>query len=286
MIFKTTYKDRPAIAVKGANLTATFLPLDGSKMASLKTENGTELLAQAKGEKYLPLTLNGSYIAAECSAFDDMFPTIDPCNTAGYDYIDHGEVCRTKHSCKIKKDRVILSCIAKSVNALFTKEITADDSGIAIKYAIENLNKEPLPYIWAGHMMFAARQGATVFSNAPKDSNTRVMFGTAPDNPEIIGDYNTDGESYKYYITQPFSPLVCGIDYGNGEKITVSFENNTVRWLGIWMNNGSFKNMYNIALEPCTAPFDSPINAEKENVGSVISGKGKVQFTLHLQYTE
>ena len=284
MIYETTYKDRPAIAVKCRNLIALFLPFDGGKMISLKTEDGAELLEHAKGDIYLPLTLNGSYIEAECSAFDDMFPTIDPCSIAGCVYPDHGEVCRIAHSWERKEESLILSCIAESVNTRFTKEIIPEENGIAITYTIENMNEEKLPYIWAGHMMFAARKGAEVFSNAPAKSGVRVMFGNAPEEIEKIGDYHSQGESYKYYITEAFSPLICGIDYGNGEKVTVSFEGDIVRWLGVWINNGSFKGMYNIALEPCTAPYDSPVNAESERVGSVIEGKGTVCFTMHLKY--
>ena len=134
-------------------------------------------------------------------------------------------------------------------------------------------------------MMFAARKGAAAFTNAPADHEIRVMFGTAPEQPERIGDYSADGESYKYYITEPFSPLTCGIDYGRGENITVSFDNDTVCWFGLWMNNGSFKGMYNLALEPCTSPYDSPVNAAERQAESVIPGKGEICFTMHLRYT-
>lgn len=284
MIYETTYKDRFAITVEGKELTAVFLPKDGGKLASLKTLTGIELLEQAKGDHYLPLTIDGSYIDAECSAFDDMFPTIDPCTMAKHDYPDHGEVCRREHKWEIKNGILRLSCMVKSVNAEFTKEITGDEAGISIRYIIRNLSTKPLPYIWAGHMMFAGKPGAVVFSNAPEGSRKQVMFGNMPDTPEKIRPFTPNGESYKYYITEPFTPLVCGIRYSNGATITVSFDENMVRWLGVWMNNGSFKGMYNLALEPCTAPYDSPKNAENKNAGSVIPGEGSIRFTMHLRY--
>ena len=286
MIYETSYKDRFAIAVESNNLTAVFLPTDGGKMASLKTNEGKELLEQAKGENYRPLTVDGSYIDAECSAFDDMFPSIDPCEFEGYKYIDHGEVCRIEHAYDIVGDKLVLSGFAKTVNARFTKEISPLEDGIKIKYIIENLNDKPLPFIWAGHMMFAAKEGAEVFTNAPENFKIRGMFGVLPQEPHKIGEYSPFGESYKYYIEDAFSPLVCGIDYKNGEKITVSFEEEAVKYLGVWMNNGSFKGMYNIALEPCTAPFDSPENAYNENVGSVIESKEKIVFTMKIKYTK
>jgi len=285
MIIETTYKDRPAIAVEGGGLTALFLPEDGGKMASLKTTAGIELLESAKGERYLPLTLDGSYVDSECSAFDDMFPTIDPCTAYGYSYPDHGEVCRIPHSCEILGNTLKLSCTAASVEADFEKVISPALDGISIQYKITNRSNKPLPYIWAGHMMFSAHKGDAVFTNFPHNCGIKVMFGNAPEMPWIIGDFSNTGESYKYYITSPHTPLQCGIDYSNGGKITVSFDGDTVRWFGLWMNNGSFKGMYNIALEPCTAPYDSPVNAEKEGVCSVIPPLGMVRFTMHLRYT-
>lgn len=117
--------------------------------------------------------------------------------------------------------------------------------------------------------MFAGKPGVEVFSNAPADSGIPVMFGKAPEMPEKISAYAPDGEGYKYYITEPFTPLVCGIRCSSGDKVTVIFDGDGVRWLGVWMNNGSFKGMYNLALEPCTAPYDSPVNAEKEQTGYV-----------------
>ncbi|MBE6598506.1 MAG: hypothetical protein E7638_03575 [Ruminococcaceae bacterium] len=285
MIKETMYKDRPAISVEGGGLTAVFLPEDGGKMASLRTAAGEELLCGAKGERYLPLTPDGSYVDAECSAFDDMFPAIDPCTIDGHDYPDHGEVCRIPHTAENLGDKLRLSCTVQSVWADYVKEITPEEDGIAIRYEITNRNPSPLPYLWAGHMMFAAHEGDSVFSNAPEDCGMRVMFGNPPEKPNVIGPFSKEGESYKYYLTSPFSPLVCGIDYAAGGRLTASFEGDAVRWLGVWMNNGSFKGMYNLAPEPCTAPYDNPQNAEKEGAASVIPPLGTVTFTLHLKYT-
>ena len=52
VIKRTTYKDRDAISIECKHFSAIFLPLDGAKMASFKTPDGMELLAQADGEEY------------------------------------------------------------------------------------------------------------------------------------------------------------------------------------------------------------------------------------------
>ena len=45
--------------------------------------------------------------------------------------------------------------------------------------------------------------------------------------------------------------------------IALEFDSGKIPFLGVWMNNGGFKNMHSAALEPCTLPFDSPVDAEK-----------------------
>ena len=286
MIQKGFYKDRPAFIVKGKELEAKILPEDGAKLASLKTGSGRQLLEEAPGEAYRRLTLAGSYVEAECSAFDDMFPTIDPCETAGFVYPDHGDVCRVRHRAFVRDGKLFTSAVSPSVNALFEKEFSADDGGLVVCYRIENQNDASLPCLWAGHMMFAAREGAEVVTDYREDEFVRVMFGAPPGDGRLgrIGPFRADGESYKYYYKTSKAPMRCGIRYPDGGLLTVSFEGDFVRWLGVWMNNGSFKEMYNIALEPCAAPYDSPVNAGGE--GAILPPHGSASFVMRISWEE
>lgn len=94
MIAYGKYKDIFSLVLDTGRLRAAVLPENGGKLASLvDKESGTELLAQAAGKAYLPIGLDSSYVKGECSAFDDMFPTIDP-QEGGYP--DHGEVMPRK----------------------------------------------------------------------------------------------------------------------------------------------------------------------------------------------
>ena len=287
MIYKTNYKKRPAVAVDCDKFKAVFLPYDGAKLASLCTLEGKELLEQAKGEEYLRLGLNSDYISCECSAFDDMFPTVDPCEINGRKYLDHGEVCRRTHLMTLGESKVSFLCKADEVGAFFKKTAYSKNGALIIDYEIENTLNEPLPYIWAGHIMFAGRAGACAFDNFPKSAETVTMFGNPPKN-RYIGEleaFSVSGESYKYYYTSSNAPLSCGVFYPDtDEKVVVSFDGDAVKYLGVWINNGSFKGMHNIALEPCTAPFDSPIRAQNAGKCSYIAPKSTVKFTFKFEY--
>lgn len=286
MIKRTTYKDRPAFCVEGEHLTAVFLPEDGGKMASL-TDGCREFLAQAPGECYKRLLPDGEYVPSECSGFDDMFPTIDPYIPEagiyrGKIYPDHGEVCRYPMTVKQMEHALEFSFDSKLFAVRFSKRICCEDGGIAIHYAIENRGEEVFPYIWAAHCMLQAQADAQILFPYDSDAPIRTMFGkqlsrmkTEPCTP--------DGESYKYYFTESIPEGWCGYRYGDGKTLLLQYPKEIVRYLGVWINNGSFKSMYNIALEPCTAPYDKPDAAMAQGYCSVLQPGENLQF--HLLFT-
>ncbi len=287
MISKEYYKDRPAVKIADDTIECMFLPEDGAKLVSLKTKDGRELLAQARSKEYKRLFLDSNYIDSECSAFDDMFPTIDPCTINELDYLDHGEVCRCEHKCTINNDSVNFECILPKLNIVFSKNVCVEDGTLYVKYAINNLNNFEFPYIWAGHMMFAGEEDAFVTSDFSGDSEIKVMFGNPTHRNEINKLQTYGNKQYKYYYVEKKNPLSCGIIYPNSNlKVLVDFDGDAVKHLGVWMNPGDLNEMYNIALEPCTALYDSPINAASAGDISVLAAHETVEFTLKIRYEE
>ena len=273
MINTTTYKDRPAIAV------------DGAKLASFKMKNGDEILAQAPGEKYLRLGIDSNYVECECSAFDDIFPTIDVCVVNGMDYIDHGEVCRREHEYVMEEDSVTFKCELKELNISYLKTVYIEDKTLCIRYNIMNHNSFPFPFVWAAHMMFVGEKGAYVVSDYSENASKEFMFGrpVSSEKAHILEEYGTNKE-YKYYFKEDKAPMKCGIVYAKtGKQISVEFNNDVVKYLGVWMNPGDLNGMYNLALEPCTALYDSPIKAEETNTASYIEAQSNVEFVLKLK---
>ncbi len=283
MIKRSMYKKREAITLEGRSFSAVFLPSDGAKLASFKTNDGIELLAQAKGEEYKRLFLDSDYVKSECSAFDDMFPTIDPCTVNGFEYLDHGEVCRREHTAEINDDNVCFTCFLPSLNITYKKVVRIENDALFINYIIENHNDFSFPYIWAAHMMLIGEEGAYAISNFPKDSQIKVVNGNPTGDVHFLPDIGN--KNYKFYYTNTVSPLKCGVVYPKSKlEVNVEFDNDVIKYFGVWVNPGDLNKMYNIAIEPCSAPYDSPINAEKENVCSQLMPKEKVEFTLKMSY--
>ena len=277
MITEAFYKDRKAVILQNEHLSATFLPFDGAKLVSLKDKTQEEYLAQREGERYRVLGIDTGYVSAECSAFDDMFPTVDPCTINNMPYLDHGEVARIPHSFEIANDAVTFSCRLDTLGINYQKTAFLKDETLYITYKIQNLNDFSFPYIWAGHIMLRGEDGIKATSPL-QNSPTAIMFGAPQGDIDTLCAFGKSKE-WKYYYTSELSPFCCAVEYPkSNRKVSVGCSGDTIRYLGVWLNPGDLNNMYNIALEPCSALYDSPEKAG--DTLSYINPHETIEFTL------
>ena len=291
-IYHANYKNRPAIVVESHGLKGTFLPQDGGKLASLITPSGRELLVQNPNPEYAVLTPEGSYADAECSGFDDMFPTIDPYTPqegiyAGVTYPDHGEACRRPMEMELTDGSVLLHGRSRLFAVTYDKVITPENDGsISVSYTFTNHGAEPFLYLWAAHCLLAGVPDGIVTSPYAKDAPAIMMFG--PPNAEQysrtqLGEAPTDLPAYKYYYLERAAEGFCGYQYPSyHEEFRLSYDPAKVPYLGVWLNNGGFNGLYCIALEPCTAPFDRPDIAAQRDCASILPPNSSFSFTLRL----
>ncbi|MBQ9780028.1 MAG: hypothetical protein IJW00_03690 [Clostridia bacterium] len=296
-ITRTTYKSRPALAVTTRAMTALFLPEDGGKLASIKTADGFEFLCQNPAPDYTPLTYDGSYVDSECASFDDMFPTVDPYTPtegeyAGITYPDHGETCRLPYEVAINGGSVKLSASSRILPLTYEKVITPQpDGSLTVTYTIENSGNESLPFIWAAHCMLRGQDDLRIVTPYPADTPVTYMFGaTAADSlplDRLSGYVPGIGRAYKYYFDEPSDGgFVSAIYEESGHRFEMDFGTpfgSALPYLGVWINNGEFKDYYNIALECATAPYDAPDRAMRSGYCPEIPRRSRWEFTLRIR---
>ena len=296
-ITPAVYKSRPAIRVETATLTALFLPEDGGKLVSVTSNrDGFEFLCQNPSPDYARLTYDGSYVDSECSSWDDMFPTIDPYTPAtgeyaGITYPDHGEVCRLPMTVTAEGDSVVLSCTSRLFAVDFEKKITPEaDGALALTYTIRNRGREDFPYVWAAHCMMQGADDLRVESPYPADAPAAYMFG--PEGREtfprdrLMGYGAGTGAAYKLYYTEPTDGgFLRAVYTESGHAFEMDYRDSAVAipYVGLWINNGSFKGYYNIALECASAPYDAPHKAMERGYCSVIPAGESLTFTLRVR---
>ena len=296
-ITPAVYKSRPALRVTTATLTALFLPEDGGKLVSVTSNrDGFEFLCQNPSPDYARLAYDGSYVASECSSWDDMFPTIDPYTPAsgeyaGITYPDHGEVCRLPMTVTAEGDSVVLSCTSRLFAVDFEKKITPEaDGALALTYTIRNRGREDFPYVWAAHCMMQGADDLRVESPYPADAPAAYMFG--PEGREtfprdcLMGYGAGTGAAYKLYYTEPTDGgFLRAVYTESGHAFEMDYRDSAaaIPYVGLWINNGSFKGYYNIALECASAPYDAPHKAMERGYCSVIPAGESLTFTLRVR---
>ncbi len=291
------YKDRPAEVVESTSLIATFLPEDGAKMASLRVkESGKELLVVRKEKQYKVLEYTGDYCAAECSGFDDMFPTIDPFVLSdgaykGIPYPDHGEVCRLSYVVHRDGEKLVFRATSKIFPVEYEKSVWAtEDGGIDIEYIYRNTGKSSFPFLWAAHIMLQGEDGAKVFTSYSEETIPELMFATEGFQQEelpvdcLTGHEPGEGAAYKYYYMQPMPEGRFGLSYTDGSKLTFELDPEKIPYFGIWLNNGKFQDLYSITPEPCTIPLDAVDRAAQRGYESAIPGESEFVFKLHISW--
>ena len=126
----------------------------------------------------------------------------------------------------------------------------------------------------AGRRVGRGRNGTLQHDALPLDRLTGYAPGT--------------GAAYKYYYTQPTpAGWLTGIYTASGHSFTLDYRADSasaaVPYVGIWINNGAFRDYYNIALECCTAPYDAPDKAEAHGYPASLPPHASRRFTLRVR---
>ena len=296
---KTTFKDRPAVVVESTNLIATCLPEDGAKLVSLRVKkSGKELLVVKPEEQYKVLEYAGDYCSSECSGFDDMFPTVDPFAFSegpygGITYPDHGETCRIPYTVDMGHDSVVFRAKSRLFPIEYQKIVRLTDEGdFAVIYRFHNHGEHEFPFLWAGHIMLQGGDGIRVSTPFTEDTPIEMMFadGEAVDEnlpkDRLIEYQPAKGMTYKFYYLDTMKEGKFGLDYPDGTRLSFEVDPNKLPYLGLWLNNGKFQDLYSITPEPCTIPFDSVERAQKRGYRSVIPAGSDFAFEIKIVWKD
>jgi hypothetical protein len=282
MITRSTYKDKACYVLQGRGLSASVIPEPGGKVASLKDlASGLEHMVQREGDVYREQPYGGVYVDAECSGFDDMFPTIDTCHCEcppwrGTVLPDHGEVWSLPWQHEVRGDVLHLRVRGVRMPYLLEKRVSIPaDRTLRLDYVLTNESAFNMDFLWAAHVMAAAAEGAriilprccrtamTTFSTSGRmgrygDSVPWPVF-TGPDGRQHRADVvrpPAAADNEKYYFRDPLDEGWCAVRSAGGSLLALSFPVATVPYLGVLLNEQGWDNRTNVFLEPCTATFD------------------------------
>jgi hypothetical protein len=163
-----------------------------------------------------------------------------------------------------------------------------DDGGFDIRYFVENGGEQPFDSIWAGHVMLRGEDGMRLITPFSEDAPIEMVFATDGYDTDklprdrLCGFEPNVGAAYKFYYLDRMSEGYFGVRYTDGRQLMFEFDEKKLPYLGVWLNNGEFQGIYNIAPEPCTAPFDAPHKAKVKGYSSEIPAKETFEFCIHI----
>lgn len=281
-IAEAAYKDARSLILESHLLRVTIVPDRGSKMASLvHKRTGFECLYQLAGETFRKAAYGDPYDRGEVAGFDEMFPTITECFCDIYPWKgtvmpDHGEVWSIPWHFEAAGSSVRLYVHGVRFPYVLSKEISFENANtILLRYRVENTCAFPFPVMWAAHPLFNTTPGSRIIL----PQCVRSIMNTVP-GPALGGyggrfDYpisktgegkkwdlsrvgGNDGQLYfKYFsldaLDEGFAILH---DPKSLETIAMVWPVEQLPYLGMWVNEGAWEGQFNVAPEPCTAPFD------------------------------
>jgi len=308
-IYVSQYKNQRAITIESERIAAQFLPGIGAKLASLIYKPlGFEVLVQKPWKEYRVQPYDGNYVAGECSGLDDMFPTIDECYYESYPWKgtrlpDHGEVWSLPWDLTVERERLCFVTHGVRFPYRLEKRVSLVGEGtLHFAYQLTNLSPFEFAFMWAAHPMINLEEGAELV--LPSGVKEIVTVLSQDDALGTYGDHFTwpvaklpDGQEWdlrwmkpksarrfaKYFVRGRMPEGWCALKYHRSNlTLVLSFPVDRVPYLGILPNEGGWDDLYNIFLEPGTAPLDRIDVARLHHQLSTVPGKGTYEWYLDI----
>lgn len=296
------------------SLSTILVPALGGKIVSLTSRRtGREWLWR---NPHLPLHTPAAdasdYGAHDFGGWDEVFPTVSPCEVAGTAWgdstvTDHGELWRRSwtvvdESTEKNSDASLsLRCELSEFGVTFTRRLTlaADARRLTYDYTAENRASFPAPYIWAAHPLIAIRPG-DIWS-LPEGTRMRLglALGTesAPPNAEflwphlpLISGENIDlrvipnaDAAYALKLFALDAPAMS-LHSSNGERLALSLQGDASNF-ALWLNYGGWSGAdcppyFNAGFEPTNVAYDSLADAARNGHAAVLSSGSVHEWRL------
>lgn len=300
--FEGTYKDVRAVVFENDILEVAITPDIGARTASIFYKPlEKELLWQNPDPRHARPRYADGYEKGEFAGFDEMFPTISRCFCevdpwAGTELPDHGEVWCIPWSWEIDEKGIAAEFSVEGVRFPYTlsKRVTLKEGVLRGEYTLENKSDFPFPCIWAAHPLFNCEEGTEfivpdgmhrIVNSVP--GTTLGPYGAEYDFPRAdtpggpadlskVPERNEKGYQ-KYYFKDPVPEGWCLLYHPSARlSVKMSYPPETVKYLGMWLNEGGLADQFNIAPEPATAAMDRTDAAALWGMDSVL-GPGETR---------
>jgi len=298
---KTEWHGFPAWRLSTPELSVTTVPELGAKIVSLvDRRTGSEwLIGPAAGRKVGRVAYGGIWQEQNMAGWDEMFPTIIACKYPGAgprhgtELPDHGEAWTLPWQ-EIEADEtgrhgLTLELQGRALRYRLRRTLDLPGSAsLRMRYQLDNLEPEPLPYLWAAHPQFLCGAAGQVIFPAQVSEVINTIpaeWGWGP--PETRFAWRQalglDGEPVRLDLTGPPTlkrgrklfalpeakpSWAAVLRQASGDWVRFEWDPQELPYLGLWVDEGAVNQQTVAAPEPMTAWYDDL---------ELAFGKGKAQ---------
>ena len=273
---------RSTFTVGGGALTAVLLADRGGKIASLRTADGHEWLAQPREVLPAPSRHGAVFTEAEMCGWDECAPTIDACSWAGRAVPDHGDLWSADWQVlAATATAVTMRATGSSLNYALERTVTATPRGIRLDYAATTTD-DTVPFLWAAHPQFAAPEGARVRLLGVREvvdvaePTTRLAWS------DDLASLRGTGSSRKLYVAPNERVSSAALVLASGRELRLSWSS-ACSYLGLWFDNAAYSRESVIAIEPSTGYLDSLERAAAAGLVAKINRERPLTWSLAIE---
>jgi hypothetical protein len=184
-------------------------------------------------------------------------------------------------------------------NYIFERHITLNGNEVNLAYRITNKDNGLLYGLWAFHGLVAVDEQTEILLPGV-DKVINVHDSALLGDVDSLHSYPVNAaridlskiapastkKSEKYYVNGPLQEGNCSLLLNKKQlEYQLLFNPKKLPYLGVWINEGGFKNEYNVALEPCNGFYDTAEMAAKNGTLTPLKPGQSITFNLNIVLT-
>jgi len=310
IIKEISYDGFKALNISNDFVSLTAIPSLGGKIVSVENKkSGFDFAFKNPYIKNHSCKYASDYSDSSASGIDECFPTVALSKYTEYPWEnieipDHGEIWSQEMETEVTGKTIIQKVHGIRFPYIFNRAINIEDNSVSLNYRVENLSNIDYKYIWSIHPHFVLLENTEI--NMEKGADVFVDFTKTNDFQLKTFKYKWpvlktgDGKEIDFSkITaidngQAEKLFVCNLKEGKvklsypeqDESITFKFNNEVLRYCGIWIDRGGWPfndNPYKVlAIEPCNCITDRFEDTFKRGAFDVVKAKSYNEWKLEL----
>ena len=299
------------VTLNSDHFSLTVAPQLGGKITSLINKKTKREFIYRSNVSYRLRTYGDRFEDYERDGADECFPSVAACSFPAFPWEgvwipEHGEVWSLPWEHQVKQGQLLTWVRGVRLPYLFERRISfetlarGDKPYVRLSYRVVNESPYDMPFLYAFHPLFKVETrtrilippGTDVVTNWSTEDRlgqpmtrhtwphvTDFSLDKSYDRSAVRSIRNKEAEKL---FTTPLEQGRCALLYPNGEFIGFLFPAKRFPYLGLWVNEGGWHNLQQVALEPSTSQVDRMDVAEGLKTCGVVPGKGTVEWDISI----